>query len=123
MKNFLFSSFFSLLLSCSQAPNNEVSQPLSLDKNGHTITKIKFDYYKVDSGEVAEGTKVEYEFPFTNIGDSPLVFSGCRRSDSDLRVDYPKEPILPNKSGVLKVELPTTVKTHKHTKNLAGLEM
>jgi hypothetical protein len=66
MKNFYFLSILFLFLSCSQSSNNETVNSVSLDKYGNSITQIKFDYYEVNSGEIVEGTQVEYEFPFTN---------------------------------------------------------
>lgn len=118
MKNFLFSSFFALLLSCSQTPNHEAIQSVPLDKNGNTITQIKFDYYEFDAGEVEEGTAVEYEFPFTNIGDEPLVIYNCKSSCGCVVPECPKKPIEPGGSGIFWAKFDTKSKRGKQTKTL-----
>lgn len=57
-----------------------------------------------DFGKVKEGTKVEHLFEFTNVGDQPLqiikVDASCGCTVPDWQ---PKTPILPGKTGSIKV--------------------
>lgn len=57
-----------------------------------------------DFGKVKEGAKVEHDFEFKNVGDLPLqiikVDASCGCTVPDWQ---PKTPILPGKSGMIKV--------------------
>lgn len=62
-----------------------------------------------DFGKVSEslGT-VSCEFPFKNEGDAPLIITRVQASCGCTTPDYTKEPILPGKTGVIKVNYSTT---------------
>lgn len=121
MKNFYFLIISILLFSCQQKENvsistNETHQLSTPSSN--TITKIKFDYYKFDAGEVEEGTVIEYEFPFTNVGDVPLVISNCKSSCGCVVPKCPREPIEPGRTGIFSAKFDTRAKQGKQTKSL-----
>lgn len=60
-------------------------------------------------GKVAESAgTVSCEFPFTNEGDAPLIITRVQASCGCTTPDYTKEPILPGKTGVIKVNYSTT---------------
>lgn len=66
--------------------------------------KIKFAEYTYDFGNVAEkGGSVTHEFRFTNDGDGNLVIIDATATCGCTRPEYPKNPIAPGKSGVIKV--------------------
>jgi hypothetical protein len=48
------------------------------------------------------GADARFEFPFKNTGNTPLIFS-CAKSSVPIS-DYPKAPINPGESGVIKVK-------------------
>jgi len=61
-----------------------------------------------DFGKVAEeaGT-VTCEFEFTNTGDTPLMIQDIRTSCGCTTPSYTKDPVLPGKTGVIKVSYST----------------
>ncbi|MDL2212672.1 DUF1573 domain-containing protein [Bacteroides sp. OttesenSCG-928-D19] len=66
--------------------------------------EIKFEKTAHDFGTFSENDPVvTYEFAFTNVGDAPLVIHQAIASCGCTVPDYTKEPILPGKSGVIKV--------------------
>ena len=55
-----------------------------------------------DFGRIPQGKPVTAQFAFTNKGELPLVISQAKGSCGCTGVDYPKEPIMPGHSGVIK---------------------
>jgi Protein of unknown function (DUF1573) len=53
-------------------------------------------------GKIKQGKPVTAEFKFTNSGQAPLIIANARGSCGCTGVDYPKEPISPGASGVIK---------------------
>lgn len=53
----------------------------------------------IDLGEIPQGKPVTVEFEFTNTGKSPVIIASATTSCGCTVADYPKEPILPGKSG------------------------
>jgi hypothetical protein len=64
---------------------------------------ISFEKNSYDFGEIKEGEKVTHEFKFTNNGTIPLIISNATASCGCTVPEYPKEPIAPGESGVIKV--------------------
>ncbi len=66
---------------------------------------IKWESTAIDYGNVKKGdeSSANREFKFTNIGKSPLILSSCRGSCGCTVPTCPTEPILPGKSGTIKV--------------------
>ncbi len=65
---------------------------------------IKFDKTSHDFGTFSEkNPKVECTFTFTNIGDAPLVIHQAVASCGCTVPEYTKEPIMPGKTGTIKV--------------------
>jgi len=61
-----------------------------------------------DFGEVAEGPAAEYSFEFKNVGKEPLIIQNASASCGCTTPDWPKEPILPGKTGKIKVSFNTS---------------
>lgn len=68
---------------------------------------IKMDKMTHDYGTIPQGGNGECEFKFTNNGKEPLVITNCMGSCGCTVPQCPKEPILPGKSGVIKVKYDT----------------
>ncbi|NBQ48574.1 MAG: DUF1573 domain-containing protein, partial [Sphingobacteriia bacterium] len=74
---------------------------------------IKFETEVLDYGLVDFDANGLREFKFTNIGRSPLTITsvsgecGCTATTIDGKKGWPEEPILPGKSGVIKVKYDT----------------
>lgn len=66
--------------------------------------EIKFEKTTHNFGTFSENNPVvSYEFTFTNIGDAPLVIHQAIASCGCTVPEYTKEPILPGKTGKIKV--------------------
>ncbi len=57
-----------------------------------------------DFGKIPKGTPVVTEFNFSNAGKEPIVISNVQASCGCTTPSWPKEPILPGKSSVIKVQ-------------------
>ncbi|WP_181305444.1 DUF1573 domain-containing protein [Rufibacter sp. XAAS-G3-1] len=55
-----------------------------------------------DFGNVTEGVQAIYEFKFKNTGNQPVVISHVQASCGCTTPEWPKEAILPGKTGVVK---------------------
>lgn len=62
----------------------------------------------VDMGDVVYGENVVAEFKVTNQGKYPLLLSDVKGSCTCTVADWPKEPIAPGESEVLKATVKTT---------------
>ena len=60
-----------------------------------------------DFGEVPEGPAAEYVFEFKNVGNEPLIIQNANASCGCTTPEWPKEPILPGKTGKIKVSFNT----------------
>lgn len=68
------------------------------------ITTLKFEETEYDFGTVMEGEKVVHDYAFTNTGDEPLIISNAKGSCGCTVPDWPREPIAPGESAVIKVQ-------------------
>ncbi|MDD3037718.1 DUF1573 domain-containing protein [Bacteroides sp.] len=65
---------------------------------------IKFDKTTHDFGKFSESKPVvSCEFKFTNIGDAPLVIHQAVASCGCTVPEYTQEPVMPGKTGTIKV--------------------
>ncbi|MDO9000812.1 MAG: DUF1573 domain-containing protein [Bacteroidota bacterium] len=62
---------------------------------------------KKNFGIVKKGEIIKLEYSFTNIGNQPLLISEAEVSCSCTTVDFPKQPVAPNQSGVIVVNFDT----------------
>ena len=60
-----------------------------------------------DFGTIKEGPQAEYVFEFTNVGKEPLIIQGASASCGCTTPEWPKEPILPGKTGKIMVRYNT----------------
>jgi hypothetical protein len=68
---------------------------------------IKMDKMVHDYGNIAQGADGNCEFKFTNNGKEPLVITNCQGSCGCTVPECPTAPILPGKSGIIKVKYDT----------------
>jgi len=68
------------------------------------VLAAAFNWVETDHnfGQIKQGKPVTAEFKFTNKGQDPLVISKAYGSCGCTGVEYPKEPIMPGVSGVIK---------------------
>ena len=70
--------------------------------------EIEFDKLVHDYGEIPYNGNGECEFRFTNTGNEPLIIQKPKSSCGCTVPTWPKEPILPGESDVIKVTYKTT---------------
>ncbi len=68
---------------------------------------IEFNKEVHDYGTIKNGADGSCTFEFKNTGDSPLIISNAKGSCGCTVPDWPKEPIAPGASGVIKVNYDT----------------
>lgn len=79
-------------------------EPTKVQMGERTTMKVNAVY---DAKKVAVGEVIKAKFTVENTGDVPLVLSDVRGSCSCTVADFPKEPIAPGKSGVIKATVDT----------------
>ncbi|MFI5148338.1 MAG: DUF1573 domain-containing protein [Bacteroidia bacterium] len=72
-----------------------------------STAEIKFDKLDFDYGTLKQGGDPNGEFSFKNVGKEPLIISNCQGSCGCTVPSWPKEPIKPGASGVIKVHYDT----------------
>lgn len=72
-----------------------------------SLADIKMDKTTHDYGTIKQGDNGECTFKFTNNGKEPLVITNCVGSCGCTVPQCPKDPILPGKSGEIKVKYDT----------------
>ena len=73
------------------------------DENVQTGAEIEFERVVHDYGDVPYNGNGECEFRFTNTGTEPLLVQKPKSSCGCTIPSWPKEPILPGESDVIKV--------------------
>ena len=96
-------------VACNGAGNQDqlstdlVTSPKSANGTSDKQAAIKFDKEEHDFGTLLQGEVVTYSFHFTNTGNAPLLISEVGSSCGCTVGDYPREPIAPGKTGIIKV--------------------
>ena len=99
-------SICALILGFSLTAMAQESVVPNMDPNA---PDIKFETEVLDYGTVDYDANGIREFKFTNVGRTPLTITsvsgecGCRSTTIDGKPGWPTEPILPCKSGVIRV--------------------
>lgn len=112
-KQVLFASFAlifgtGILLSCKEQSPVDVKAKSGSDEklNADLVknqTSITFERDMHDFAEIIKGEKVSTEFKFMNTGKNDLLISDAHGSCGCTVPEWPKEPIPPGGSGVIKV--------------------
>lgn len=88
-------------------------------KENPNAPKFKFKSGEVhDFGNIPEGPNAEYTFEFTNVGKEPLIIQNASASCGCTTPEWPKQPILPGKSGKIKVSYATQGRPNQFTKDV-----
>lgn len=74
---------------------------------GSSNAEIKFEKEAHDFGKVKQNQAAVYEFKFTNTGKEPLIISDAKGSCDCTIPDWPKQPIRPGETAVIKVKYDT----------------
>ncbi|MGD1844105.1 MAG: DUF1573 domain-containing protein [Salibacteraceae bacterium] len=97
MKQIVFSLAAVLMLVFAGTAQNTVATPGS----GPEVT---FEKDVHDFGNMKQHGDASCEFKFTNTGTEPLVISNAKGSCGCTVPDWPREPIMPGKTAVIKVK-------------------
>lgn len=74
------------------------------DANGQSLADVRFENMDHNFGTIKEENgSANYTFKFTNTGKIPLVIHGAVASCGCTTPEWSKEPILPGKTGFIKV--------------------
>lgn len=69
--------------------------------------KIEFNNLEINYGNMEKDANGIREFKFINSGSAPLIIMDAKASCGCVVPSYPKEPIMPGASGVIKVQYDT----------------
>jgi len=104
MKKFvLLIGVFMMMAGFAMAQDQD--KEVTVSENG---PEIEFEKMVHDYGEVPYNGNGECEFRFTNTGNEPLILQKPKSSCGCTVPTWPKEPILPGDSEVIKVTYKTT---------------
>ncbi|HOY30795.1 MAG TPA: DUF1573 domain-containing protein [Bacteroidales bacterium] len=84
--------FASIMVAKGQADKPQTNSPV-----------ISFDKLVHDYGTIKQGSDGTCEFTFKNTGKEPLILSNVKSSCGCTVPTWPKDPIIPGQSGVIKV--------------------
>lgn len=88
---------FALLHTAAGAQQMKIGDPTQ--NNG----KVEFTPMQINAGEVPYGIPVEREYTVKNVSDEDLVILNVKSGCHCTVVDWPKEPLKPGQSGVIKI--------------------
>jgi hypothetical protein len=107
MKKKLIYFFVAVLFTSSAVNAQEKAEKKPVTEESTSTSEIVFDKETHDYGTIEQGANGIYEFKFTNSGKEPLIISNCKGSCGCTVPSWPKEPIKPGGSGVIKVSYDT----------------
>ncbi len=84
-----------------------LSIAVKAQKVGHNGAVIAFSNTIYSYDTISKGSNGDCVFEFTNIGDEPLIITSAFSSCGCTVPSWPKEPILPNKKGEIKIKYNT----------------
>lgn len=67
------------------------------------LPTMDFEDTLYNFGSITEGDKVTHHFTFRNNGKTPLIISSAKGSCGCAAADYPRDPVKPGDSGIVKV--------------------
>lgn len=83
------------------------------------LTEMTFTEEEFDFGTINQGDKVNHFFTFKNTGKQDLIISRAVGSCGCTVPEFPKEPIAPGKTGVMKVSFNSKGKSGKQHKTVS----
>lgn len=95
---------FGIMLTMAFAANAQESATTSLNPNA---PKMKFESEVIDYGTIEQNANGVREFKLKNVGKEPLIITNAVGSCGCTTPEWPKEPIKPGESAVIKVKYDT----------------
>jgi hypothetical protein len=103
MKNLFLAVIAATMFMAACNSNGNVADNGSASSATADKPVMKFEKETHDFGKIATGSKVTYEFKFTNTGKSPLIIKDAIASCGCTKPEWPSAPIKPGENGVIKV--------------------
>lgn len=75
-------------------------EPVAVKVNPNA-PQFKFVTEVMDYGTIEQSSSGDRQFKFTNVGKEQLIIQNVNSSCGCLVADWPKEPVMPGKSGVI----------------------
>lgn len=111
-------SIFWLILGTFVVSCKGRSRPGQFPLGSKGFASLTFTDTSYDWGNIHEGQVVQYPFKFRNTGSQPLVFTNALPSCGCTVTDFPRAPIAPGDSGVIRVRFNSSGKTGKQNKTI-----
>ena len=80
--------------------------------------KFKFAEDAYDFGKITTGDKVTHEYKFINDGKAPLIITDSYATCGCTKPEWPKAPVKPGESGVIKVTFDSNGKSGLQDKQI-----
>ncbi|WP_439696603.1 DUF1573 domain-containing protein [Mucilaginibacter sp. AW1-7] len=111
-----------LLSACNQSKTGSTAattdSTATTTANAANAPVMKFEKESHDFGKIKTGDKVNYDFKFTNTGKSPLIISEAHATCGCTIPEWPKAPVKPGESGIIKVTFNSAGKTGLQDKQI-----
>lgn len=117
LKSFLACFVLVTLVSCGNA--EKTTEQTTTDTTTNEAAqggKIEFEESVYDFGEVKEGEVVEHVYTYTNTGAAPVILSQVSASCGCTTPSYTQTPVLPGKTGEIKVSFDSNGQVGKQQK-------
>ncbi len=120
----LFSLTAFLMMACnndnpaSKIKDENLKKAQQKREEMNKFPKMAFETKEIDFGTHNEGDILDTVFKFTNTGEVPLVITNVKTSCGCTTPYWPKKPIQPGESDVIKVRFNTNHKPGKQTKTI-----
>jgi hypothetical protein len=82
------------------------------------LPKFEFEKTEYNFGEIMQGQQVTHEFKFKNTGGSDLVITNAVGSCGCTVPEFPKDPVKPGNSGIIKVTFNSDGKQDEQNKTV-----
>ncbi|OIP03935.1 MAG: hypothetical protein AUJ97_03560 [Bacteroidetes bacterium CG2_30_32_10] len=102
MKKIILSVGLMMLVIFAVKAQNPTTPPVNPN-----APEIKFESLVHDYGTIVQDANGDCEFKFTNVGKEPLILTSITSSCGCTTPYWSKEPILPNKTEIIKVHYAT----------------
>ena len=109
-----------IFISCGNADKNvatsETDSTAVASSTTDGIGRMEFDESVYEFGQVKEGEIVEHVFEFKNTGTAPIILSQVSASCGCTTPSYTQTPVLPGKTGEIKVKFDSNNQVGKQQK-------
>ncbi|TYR32694.1 DUF1573 domain-containing protein [Sphingobacterium phlebotomi] len=116
LKSFFVYAVLATLVSCGNSGTKDEQSTDTLTNEAAKGGKIEFAESVFDFGQVKEGEVVEHVYTYANIGTAPLILSQVSASCGCTTPSYTQTPVLPGKSGEVKVSFDSNGQVGKQQK-------